>query len=95
MSARARTPITRNHIGLMFAMEKQVIPGLTEYSRRVSNVKLKVGDIYKCPEGHEASIVWIKDDRRVIAVKCPQKHVSKVKNRKKIYDKNWVFLITI
>jgi hypothetical protein len=39
---------------------------------------LKVGDVYKCPEGHNAHIVWISENERVIAVKCPYKHFDKV-----------------
>ena len=41
-------------------------------------MELKVGDIYRCPEGHRASIVWISENEKVIAVKCPQKHLNKV-----------------
>jgi hypothetical protein len=41
-------------------------------------MELKVGDVYKCPEGHNVSIVWISENGRVIAVKCPYKHFSKV-----------------
>ena len=41
-------------------------------------MELKVGDIYKCPEGHNASIVWISENERVIAVKCPYKHFDKI-----------------
>jgi len=37
-----------------------------------------VGDIFKCPEGHKAKIVWISEDKKVIAVRCPKKHLSKV-----------------
>jgi len=39
---------------------------------------LKVGDIYECPEGHKASIVWISENEKVIAVKCPHDHLVKV-----------------
>lgn len=39
---------------------------------------LKVGDIYKCPEGHNAHIVWISENEKVIAVKCPYEHFNKV-----------------
>jgi CHAT domain-containing protein len=39
---------------------------------------LKIGDIYKCPEGHNARIVWVSENGKVIAVKCPYKHFSKV-----------------
>ena len=38
----------------------------------------KVGDIYKCPEGHNGRIVWISDSENVIAVKCPRDHFVKV-----------------
>jgi len=41
-------------------------------------MEFKVGDGYKCPEGHSASIVWISEDKKIIAVKCPRKHLSKV-----------------
>lgn len=41
-------------------------------------MELKVGDSFKCPEGHKAKIVWISEDKKVIAVRCPQKHLSKV-----------------
>jgi len=41
-------------------------------------MELKVGDIFKCPEGHNAKIVWIRDDKKVIAVKCPRRHLNKV-----------------
>ena len=49
-------------------------------------MELKVGDSFKCPEGHEATIVWIREDKKVVAVRCPQKHfrkVRKVVDRKK------------
>jgi hypothetical protein len=39
---------------------------------------LKVGDIYKCPDGHNAHIVWISENGKVIAVKCPYEHFVKV-----------------
>jgi len=42
-------------------------------------MKLKVGDSFKCPEGHEATIVWIREDKKVVAVRCPQKHLGKVR----------------
>ena len=45
---------------------------------RVERIELKVGDIYKCPEDHEAQIVWISEDKKGIAIKCPQKHLDKV-----------------
>ena len=54
---------------------------------------LNVGDIHKCPEGHIARILWINEDKTVIAVKCPRKHLGKVVKGRKIYDKNVVFLI--
>ena len=41
-------------------------------------MELKVGDIFECPEGHEATIVWISEDKKVVAVKCPRKHLRKV-----------------
>jgi len=39
---------------------------------------LKVEDIYKCPEGHKASIVWISENENTIAVRCPYEHFVKV-----------------
>ena len=39
---------------------------------------LKVGDVYECPESHKASIVWISENGKVIAVKCPYNHFYKV-----------------
>jgi len=45
---------------------------------RVERMELKVGDTYKCPEGHKATIVWISEDKKVIAVRCPQEHLRKV-----------------
>ena len=33
---------------------------------------MKVGDSFKCPEDHKATIVWISEDRKVVAVRCPQ-----------------------
>jgi len=60
---------------------------------------LKVGDDFKCPEGHKATVVWISEDEKVIAVKCPKKHLKKVVKRagaiEKIYDKDTIFLIRI
>jgi hypothetical protein len=41
-------------------------------------VELKVGDAYKCPEGHNAHIVWISENGKVIAVKCPYEHFNKI-----------------
>ncbi len=40
-------------------------------------MELKVGDKHKCPEDHEAKIVWISEDKKIIAVKCPKRHFSK------------------
>jgi hypothetical protein len=42
-------------------------------------MKLKVGDSFKCPENHQATIVWIREDKKVVAVRCPQKHLGKVR----------------
>ena len=39
---------------------------------------MRVGDTCRCPKDHEARIVWISEDRKTIAVKCPQRHFSKV-----------------
>ena len=41
-------------------------------------MELKVGDIFECTEGHKAKIVWISEDKKVVAVRCPQEHLSKV-----------------
>jgi hypothetical protein len=41
-------------------------------------MELKVGDVYKCPEGHNAHIVWISENEKVIAVKCPYEHLNKI-----------------
>jgi hypothetical protein len=71
-------------------------------------MELKVGDVYKCPEGHKASIVWISESEKVIAVNHFYK-VAKVADHtkpslsyrshpteeKKIYTKDMVFLIRI
>jgi len=38
-----------------------------------------VGDRFKCPEGHEATIVWISEDKKVVAVRCPREHLGKVR----------------
>jgi len=73
-------------------------------------MELKVGGIFECPEGHEAKIVWISEDKKVVAVECPQQHLRKVVNvskepalsyrnqpteKRKIYVNNTVFLIRI
>jgi len=39
---------------------------------------LKVGDVYECPDGHKASIVWISENGKTIAVKCPHEHFVKI-----------------
>ena len=41
-------------------------------------MELKVGDSYRCPKDHKAKIVWISEDKKTIAVKCRQRHFSKV-----------------
>jgi len=71
-------------------------------------MELKIGEIFECPEGHEATIVWISEDKKVIAVRCPHKHFSKVvkvadtesamsrhypRKEREIYVENMVFLI--
>ena len=56
---------------------------------------MKVGDAYRCPERHEAKIVWISEDKKIIAVKCPRNHFTKMVAGKEVYDKNYVFLIKI
>lgn len=73
-------------------------------------MELKVGDIFECPEGHNAKIVWVSEDKKVVAVECPQEHLRKVVNmniepalsyrnqpreKREIYVKNMVFLIRI
>ena len=47
--------------------------------KKMGRMELKVGDSFKCPEGHEATIVWISQDKKVVAVRCPQKHLGKVR----------------
>jgi hypothetical protein len=37
-----------------------------------------VGDFFECPEAHEAEIVWISEDKKVIAVKYPRRHLSRI-----------------
>jgi hypothetical protein len=76
----------------------------------VLRMVLNVGDIFECPEGHEARIVWISEDKKMVAVKCSQKHLRKVVNvniepalsnrnqpreRREIYVNDMVFLIKI
>jgi hypothetical protein len=60
---------------------------------------LKVGDFYKCPEGHNAKIVWISENGKVAGVKCPYEHFEKMEKvnnvERKIFHKDVVFLITI
>ena len=41
-------------------------------------MELKVGDIFECPEGHKAKIVWISEEMKIVAVRCPQEHLCKV-----------------
>jgi len=45
-------------------------------------MELKVGDIFECTEGHGAKIVWISEDKKVVAIRCPQGHLSKARVRK-------------
>ena len=61
----------------------------------MKNVVLKVGDVYRCPERHEAKIVWMSEDKKTIGVKCPQNHFTKMVKGKKIYDRNYIFLIKV
>jgi hypothetical protein len=61
----------------------------------VSRTEFKVGASYKCPEGHKATIVWINEDKTLIGVKCPRKHVSKVVQGKEVYAEDFVFLIPV
>ena len=41
-------------------------------------MELKVGNSFRCPEGHKAKIVWISEDKKVVAVRCPCEHLKKV-----------------
>jgi len=41
-------------------------------------MELKVGGSFKCPEGHKAKIVWISEDKKVVAARCPREHLKKV-----------------
>jgi len=41
-------------------------------------MELKVGGSFRCPEGHKAKIIWISEDKRVVAVRCPCEHLKKV-----------------
>jgi hypothetical protein len=61
----------------------------------VLGMDLKVGDTYKCPEGHKAKIVWIREDGKVIGVRCPREHFSKIVAGKEVYTKDFVFLIEV
>ncbi len=72
---------------------------------------LKIGCTYKCPEEHDGKIVWISEDKKMVAVKCPRKHFSKIEKvadlnksptmwrfqtkEKKIFVRNMVFLMKI
>jgi hypothetical protein len=50
---------------------------------------LKVGDVYKCPEGHNAHVVWINENENVIAVKCPHDHLIKVEKVAVQTESSW------
>ncbi|MDQ1278847.1 MAG: hypothetical protein QG670_107 [Thermoproteota archaeon] len=41
-------------------------------------MELNVGDSFECPEGHNARIVWLSEDKKVVAVRCSHEHLSKV-----------------
>ena len=41
-------------------------------------MELNVGGIFECPEGHNAKIVWLSEDKKVVAVRCSHEHLSKV-----------------
>ena len=58
-------------------------------------IEFKVGDEYKCPEGHTGKIVWIHEGMNMIGVRCSKTHVeySTGKGKKKI--KNMVFIIRL
>jgi len=73
-------------------------------------MELNVGGIFECPEGHEAKIVWISEDKKTVAVKCPRQHLRKVVNvniepglsyrnqprkKREVYVNDMVFLIKI
>jgi len=59
-------------------MGKKSLSTLANHGRRMTRTVPSVGDFYRCPEGHKAKIVWISEDKKVIAVKCPQRHFNKV-----------------
>jgi hypothetical protein len=61
--------------------EQVIISGYQSCQRivlKAGKLDLKVGDVYKCPEGHNAHIVWISENGKVIAVKCPHEHLNKI-----------------
>jgi hypothetical protein len=80
-------------------MGKKSLSILTNHRRRMTRTVLSVGDFYKCPEGHKAKIVWISEDKKLIAVKCPQRHFNKVvkvaDHERPVYVRDLVFLIRI
>ena len=101
------------HMGVLRRID--LLPRLDKLQQRiilrVGRMELKVGDNFKCPEGHKAKIVWISENKKVIAARCPQKHLRKIvkvadntrramsghrpRKERKIYVKNMVFLINI
>jgi hypothetical protein len=56
---------------------------------------LKVGDTYKCPEGHTGKVVWVQSYMKMIGVRCSKKHAEYSIGKGKVHKKNMVFLITI
>ena len=39
---------------------------------------MRVVDSFECPDGHKAKIVWISEDKKVVAIRCPENHLAKV-----------------
>jgi len=80
-------------------MGKKSLPALVNHGRRMTRTVLSVGDFYKCPESHKAKIMWISEDKKIIAVQCPRRHFSKVvkvaDHERPVYVRNLVFLIRI
>jgi len=69
-------------------------------------MELIVGGNFKCPEGHTAKIVWLSEDKTVVAVTCPHEHLKSIvkvnlkpgqsardREKREIYVKNMVFII--
>ena len=43
-------------------------------------MELNVGGIFECPKGHTGKIVWLSEDKKVVAVACSHEHVRKTVN---------------